>query len=105
MKELFKRIIKLYQVIFSSRKGIFWGLSPEFFGCRFSPSCSDYALEAIEKYGVSRGCFLGLKRILRCHSFNEGGHDPVPYPALNAGKVTLSVTPKTTKDKDYEGNF
>lgn len=80
MKELSQKIIKLYQAIFSSRKGICRGLFPEFFGCRFSPSCSDYTLEAIEKYGAFQGCFLGLKRILRCHPFNDGGYDPVPSP-------------------------
>ncbi|MBC7326957.1 membrane protein insertion efficiency factor YidD [bacterium] len=46
--------------------------------CRFVPSCSNYALEAIEKHGIFKGLFLSLKRILRCHPFNPGGYDPVP---------------------------
>ena len=46
--------------------------------CRFTPSCSHYALEAIEKYGLMKGGWLGAKRIMRCHPFNPGGHDPVP---------------------------
>jgi putative membrane protein insertion efficiency factor len=45
--------------------------------CRFYPTCSDYALLAIEKYGVVSGCLKALKRILKCHPFNPGGYDPV----------------------------
>ena len=46
--------------------------------CRFTPSCSHYAEQAIELYGPARGSFMALKRILRCHPFCAGGHDPVP---------------------------
>ncbi|HHY41698.1 MAG TPA: membrane protein insertion efficiency factor YidD [Thermoanaerobacterales bacterium] len=45
--------------------------------CRFYPTCSDYAIAAIEKYGVVKGGIKSLKRILRCHPFNPGGYDPV----------------------------
>jgi putative membrane protein insertion efficiency factor len=46
--------------------------------CRFSPTCSQYAVEAIERHGILRGGALATWRILRCHPFCEGGHDPVP---------------------------
>ncbi len=45
--------------------------------CRFTPSCSLYTLQAIEKYGLLKGCFMGAQRLLRCHPFSEGGYDPV----------------------------
>ncbi len=45
--------------------------------CRFSPSCSQYALEALEKYGLLKGTALGIYRLLRCHPFSRGGFDPV----------------------------
>jgi len=46
--------------------------------CRFQPTCSSYAIEAVSRFGVIKGCWLASKRILRCHPLNEGGDDPVP---------------------------
>ncbi len=46
--------------------------------CRFTPTCSQYALEAVEKYGALKGGYLAVRRILRCHPFHPGGYDPVP---------------------------
>jgi len=69
MKKIFLAIIRAYQLI----------LSP-FLGqhCRFTPSCSQYTSEAINKYGAAKGSWLGFKRIIRCQPLCEGGHDPVP---------------------------
>ena len=46
--------------------------------CRFTPTCSEYAMQAIEKYGALKGGWLALRRILRCNPFHKGGYDPVP---------------------------
>jgi putative membrane protein insertion efficiency factor len=45
--------------------------------CRFTPSCSEYMFEAIARFGAGKGVYLGVKRLLRCHPFSKGGHDPV----------------------------
>ena len=54
-------------------------ISPMFgAACKYVPTCSEYAMEAIETHGVIHGCFLTVKRILRCNPFSKGGYDPVP---------------------------
>ncbi len=69
MKKVFLFLIRLYQL----------GISP-YIGphCRFTPTCSRYAYEAIVKYGVVKGGYLAVRRLLKCHPFHKGGYDPVP---------------------------
>ena len=70
MKKSLIFLIKVYRKIISPLKG-----RPT---CIYPPTCSQYAIEALEKYGFMKGSFLSIKRILRCHPFAKGGYDPVP---------------------------
>ena len=69
MKSALLRLIRFYQRQISP-------LSPP--RCRFIPTCSEYAAQAVEKYGAVKGAFLASRRLLRCHPFHKGGYDPVP---------------------------
>ena len=69
--------------------------------CRFYPSCSSYAEEAIQVHGVVKGGWLAIKRIGRCHPLNEGGVDPVPEKGL---KKTSATDTETKSTKDGENN-
>ena len=69
MKKVFLALIKFYKLAISP-------YLPN--ACRFTPTCSVYAYEAIAKYGALKGGFLAVKRILRCNPFCKGGYDPVP---------------------------
>lgn len=69
-------IIRLYQKTLSFDHGPLSILYSEGF-CRFQPTCSEYTYQAVEKYGVLKGSFLGFWRILRCHPWSKGGYNPV----------------------------
>ena len=69
MKKILIAAIKFY------RRHISPAMAPR---CRFQPTCSEYALQAIENYGALKGGFLAIRRILRCHPLCPGGYDPVP---------------------------
>ncbi|MCK4403227.1 MAG: membrane protein insertion efficiency factor YidD [Dehalococcoidia bacterium] len=69
MKQLALKLIKLYQATISE-------VTPH--SCRFQPTCSHYACEAIKRYGFIKGSWLVVKRLARCNPFYKGGYDPVP---------------------------
>jgi hypothetical protein len=80
MKTIAVGLIRFYQVILSPLKTVFFGQTGT---CRFYPTCSCYAMEAVEHHGVIFGAFLTLKRLLRCHPWCPGGVDPVPRRMSN----------------------
>lgn len=76
MKKAALILIRIYQKTISLDHGILSRVYPVRI-CRFHPTCSNYAYEAIEKYGIIKGIRMGAKRIARCHPWNDGGYDPV----------------------------
>lgn len=69
MKPLLLGLLRAYQYALRPMLGA---------NCRFAPSCSDYAREAIERHGALKGSWLAARRVLRCHPYHPGGYDPVP---------------------------
>ena len=82
MRRLVLGLIRLYQLLLSPLLGA---------NCRFEPTCSVYATEAIKRYGVIKGGYLSFRRLIKCHPFHEGGYDPVP-------KRDEEIKPKSNKD-------
>lgn len=70
MKKMLIKLVNLYRNYISPMKGRS--------ACIYIPTCSQYAIEALEKYGALKGSYLTVRRILRCHPFAKGGFDPVP---------------------------
>jgi uncharacterized protein len=69
------KVIRFYQLIFSFDHGLFKVFYPYGF-CRFKPTCSEYAITAIQKYGIIKGGLKAIWRILRCNPWSKGGYDP-----------------------------
>jgi len=69
VKSLLLAVVRAYRYAVSPMLGS---------NCRFFPSCSDYAVEALEKHGAMKGLWLTIRRVARCHPWHPGGHDPVP---------------------------
>ena len=69
MKKILLLLIRVYKMTLSPLLGRH---------CRFLPTCSEYTYEAVERFGAGKGAYLGLRRILKCHPFHAGGHDPIP---------------------------
>jgi putative membrane protein insertion efficiency factor len=70
LKHILIFLIRLYQIVLSPLK--------PYPTCRYTPTCSEYSIQAIRKHGPWHGLWLAIKRVLRCHPFHPGGYDPVP---------------------------
>jgi hypothetical protein len=81
LSRLLTSFVRLYQLVISP-----WTLA----SCRFTPTCSAYALESIERYGAGRGSWFALKRITRCHPWGGHGYDPIPLPS-DKDETSVSV--------------
>jgi putative membrane protein insertion efficiency factor len=85
MKEIAK------SVVVHLLRGYKWLISPMLLpACRYVPSCSEYAMEAVERYGVLRGGAMAIWRVLRCHPFVKGGYDPVVRAECHSGSALKS---------------
>jgi uncharacterized protein len=86
VKSVVLRLLRVYK----------WAVSPMLPpACRYVPTCSEYAMEAIERFGVLRGSLMAGERLLRCHPFAHGGHDPVVKHLPEAGPGTDEQRPTT----------
>ena len=81
------------RVVLQLLRGYKWALSPMFPpACRYVPSCSEYAMEAVERYGAVRGGLMALARLARCHPFAHGGYDPVVRKTASEIKTCEATT-------------
>lgn len=84
MKRVLRAFVRFYQLFFSH-----WLNA----GCRYTPSCSNYALQALERHGAGAGSYLAARRVLRCNPFCLGGHDPVPEAPVRLFTRLFSSSP------------
>ncbi len=89
MRAILKALVKAYRLLISPL------LPPS---CRFYPTCSEYALEALERHGALRGSWLTLKRLGRCHPFCKGGIDPVPGSKTGGDDVCRCHTESVSRE-------
>lgn len=87
MKTMLMALVKSYRLLLSPWIGA---------GCRFEPTCSAYALQALDQHGAFAGSYLTLKRLARCHPACDGGCDPVPAPT-SSGSLFARLFPSTLK--------
>jgi uncharacterized protein len=83
--------IRVYRLTISPAQAILFGPTG---GCRFTPTCSQYAMDAIREYGVLAGSWLAVKRICRCHPWSDGGHDPAPKAEGRRQKAETGIAPE-----------
>src|SRR5580658_10653486 len=88
-------LIRIYQAVVSPLLVAVLGPSAQ---CRFTPSCSQYALEAVRLHGAIMGGWLALRRLSRCHPWGGCGDDPTPAPFLRAGRTMARLEPRPTKN-------
>jgi uncharacterized protein len=97
MAAALKGLVRGYQLLFSAWVGG---------DCRFEPTCSAYALQALDRHGAAAGSYLAARRLLRCHPWCEGGHDPVPTrrPGLFSRHVETGPVPGATSNSTSESS-
>jgi hypothetical protein len=79
-------LVRLYRLLLSPSLGS---------ACRFEPSCSQYALQALQQHGAAGGSYLTLRRLVRCHPWCDGGHDPVPARLFDRLRTSSSSDPSS----------
>ena len=87
LQHLLLLMIRFYRLVLSPAKNALLGPGGS---CRFSPTCSAYAMDSIKAHGALRGSWLGLRRIVRCHPWGGCGHDPVPAKWTELGQAKTS---------------